>query len=103
MKNRNCNVWSRILRGIDRRLTANIWVQLGLFACVFLVALFLLWLLYALTGAGGLRQTLADIFGPDQFANYAYADDGSAATPTISSLMVNTPKSPVWIPTWNAR
>ena len=48
------------------------------------MALLLLWLLYALTGAGGLRQTLADIFGPDQFINYAYPDDGNtSATPTV--------------------
>ena len=84
MNNRNRNLWSRLLHWIDRRLTANVWVQLGLFACVFLMALLLLWLLYALTGAGGLRQTLADIFGPDQFINYAYPGDGNtSATPTV--------------------
>lgn len=84
MENRNRYIWSRIRHWIDNKLTANIWVQLGLFAGVFLMALLLLWLLYALTGAGGLRQTLADIFGPDQFINYAYPDDGNtSATPTV--------------------
>ena len=84
MENRNRFVWSRLRHWIDSKLTANIWVQLGLFAGVFLLALLLLWLLYALTGAGGLRQTLADIFGPDQFINYAYPDDGNtSATPTV--------------------
>ena len=84
MKKEKCKFWSKFRQDIDRKLTANIWVQLGLYACVFVVALVFLTILYILTGTGGWLQAMADIFGPDQFINYAYSDDGmNSATPAV--------------------
>ena len=88
MKKWNRNFWSCIRIGIDRKLTASIWVQLGLFSFIFILALGFLLLLYSLTGVGGLRQTLADVFGPDQFINYAYPDDGNTSDTPVITLIV---------------
>ena len=84
MKNKKRNFWSWLHLSIDRKLTANIWVQLGLFFSIFILALIFLSILYSITGVGGLRQAMADIFGPDQFVNYAYpGEDAVSNTPVI--------------------
>lgn len=88
MKNRKFNLWSRIRQGVDRKLTASIWVQLGLFFSIFILALIFLSILYSITGVGGLRQAMADIFGPDQFINYAYPEEGAASTTPVIVLIV---------------
>lgn len=88
MKNKNRNLWSRIRQSIDRKLTANIWVQLGLFFSIFILLLIFLSLLYYFTGAGGPIQALADVFGPDQFVNYAYSCKGGITATPMSILVV---------------
>lgn len=88
MKNKNRDLWSRIRQSIDRKLTANIWVQFGLFFSIFILALVFLSILYSLTGVGGLRQAMADIFSPDQLVNYAYPDEDAVSTTPVSVLIV---------------